>query len=103
MTTRPTQDKDAGETPEQIVHGILARNGMVHQKERQLVVEQILERLDAHYKRLYDARFEATVEYLRDWTDFNKHDLGELGKFIRTEYVHNGVAEARRRWYGEQS
>lgn len=29
--------------------------------------------------------------------DYNKHDLGELGEFIRTKYAHNFIEDERNR------
>jgi len=28
---------------------------------------------------------------LMDWVEYNKHDMGEMGEFIRVEYVKNGM------------
>jgi hypothetical protein len=29
------------------------------------------------------------IERIRKWTEYNKHDMGEMGEFIRTQYVYN--------------
>lgn len=38
---------------------------------------------------------------LLKWVDHNKHDMGELGEFIRVKYVQNGIDETRQRQKGE--
>ncbi len=43
-------------------------------------------------------RFEFAIARADDWIDDNAHDLGEMGKFIRTEYAHNGIEEISLRW-----
>lgn len=34
---------------------------------------------------------EEVIAELRRWLTYNSHDLGELGKFVRLEYVHQGI------------
>jgi len=37
------------------------------------------------------------LDRLEKWTQQNKHDMGEMGEFIRTQYVHNKIKEQRER------
>ena len=34
---------------------------------------------------------EEDFQWLAEWIEYNKHRCGELGEFIRPEYVHNGI------------
>lgn len=38
-------------------------------------------------------REKAILEDVRKWVAYNKHDMGELGEFIRTQYVYNKLDE----------
>lgn len=38
-------------------------------------------------------REKAMIEDTRKWVAYNKHDMGELGEFIRTQYVYNKLDE----------
>lgn len=35
------------------------------------------------------------IEEIRQWVKYNKHDMGELGEFIRTKYVYNKLDELK--------
>jgi hemerythrin-like domain-containing protein len=34
-----------------------------------------------------------SLEDVRKWVEYNKHDMGEMGEFIRTKYVYNKLEE----------
>jgi hypothetical protein len=38
------------------------------------------------------------LDEIAAWVQWNKHDLGEMGEFIRTKYVYNKLTELRKRY-----
>lgn len=40
-----------------------------------------------------DAAVAEAVSDIRKWVEYNKHDMGEMGEFIRTQYVYNKLDE----------
>lgn len=52
-----------------------------------------LELLTHDIMALLDSERERWIGEVRQWVKYNKHDMGELGEFIRTRYVYNKLDE----------
>ncbi len=63
-----------------------------------LLAYEIMQLIHAHY--IPRTTVAEAIDELDKWTDYNKHDMGELGLFIRTQYVYNKTAELRQRLLG---
>lgn len=75
----PTNEQELDELLSELRSGTInfdyeAKQAIIDWHNKQ--VEEMLDRLDKHI-------------------NWNKHDMGELGKFIRTVYAHNAIQAER--------
>lgn len=47
-------------------------------------------------------QIEEVLDRIEKFTHYNKHDMGEMGKFIRIEYVNNCIKAERNRLKGDK-
>jgi len=67
-------------------------------------LDEILERFDVEHDYLeakqaiiewHSKQVDEVLDRLDKQINWNKHDMGELGKFIRTVYAHNAIQAER--------
>lgn len=61
----------------------------------------IFEEQVRNVRQLIEDEKRELLERIRQWTKYNKHDLGEVGEFIRTQYVYNKLDEELNNLQGE--
>lgn len=54
-------------------------------------IDEIMQLITAYTNK----QIEAVLDRLGERIDYNKHDMGELGEFIRTKYSHNFIDDER--------